>query len=92
MIARSSCSPVDAVVRQQGAAVAFFQPLGQQERTGLRYALQQSVAAEAPARLLIVELPEDRRVSGGFELGENVFQKVHVLAKPPPCLSRKRRD
>jgi hypothetical protein len=46
----------------------------------LRYAFQQSVAIEPAARLLIVELPEDRRVSGGFELGENVFQKIHMLA------------
>ena len=41
--------PVDAVVRQQGAAVAFLQTLGQQERTGLRYAFQQSVPAETVA-------------------------------------------
>ena len=65
-------------MRQQGAAVAFFQPLGQQERTGLRYAFQQSVAAEAVACLLIVELPEQRRISGGFELGENILQKIHM--------------
>jgi len=44
----------------------------------LRYEFQQSVAAEAAARLLIVEFPKHRRVSGGFELGENILQKIHM--------------
>ena len=73
-----------------------FKPLEQQKRAGLRYAFQQSVPAKTVASILccslIVEFPEQRRIFGGFELGENVFQKVHMVTKSPPCLSKKRRD
>ena len=77
--------PVDAVCREQGAAVAFLQPRAARNARACPIASQQFAARDRHG-LAVAKLLQDA-CSRRIQLRENVFEKVHGLrragASPP---------